>query len=67
MLGKNEQAHSIQVSHKLDDIIEKGVEISRNNILEAEEIKYKKNQKETEAYDEFGFMEKYKDEYQKKK
>ena len=67
MLGKNEQINSIQVSHKLDDIIEKGVEISRNNILEAEEIKYKKNQKETESYDEFGFMEKYKEKKQKKK
>ena len=63
-LGK---AYSKQVSLKLDNIIEKGLEINRSNILEAEDIKYKKNKSESESYDEFGFLDKYKDNSEIKK
>ena len=63
-LGK---AYSIKVSLKLDNIIEKGLEINRSNILEAEDIKYKKNKSESESYDEFGFLDKYKDNSEIKK
>lgn len=57
----------MQVSLKLDNIIEKGLEINRSNILEAEDIKYKKNKSESESYDEFGFLDKYKDNSEIKK
>jgi hypothetical protein len=63
-LGKE---YSMQVSLKLDNIIEKGLEINRSNILEAEDIKYKKNKSESESYDEFGFLDKYKDNSEIKK
>ena len=63
-LGK---AYLMQVSLKLDNIIEKGLEINRSNILEAEDIKYKKNKSESESYDEFGFLDKYKDNSEIKK
>ena len=63
-LGK---AYSMQVSLKLDNIIEKGLEINRSNILEAEDIKYKKNKSESESYGEFGFLDKYKDNSEIKK
>ena len=59
--------YSINISHKLDDIINRGIEINRENILEAEDIKYKSIIKgENNSYDEFGFLDKYKDEENKK-
>ena len=68
MMNKNSgKVYSMQVSLKLDNIIEKGLEINRSNILEAEDIKYKKNKSESESYDEFGFLDKYKDNSEIKK
>ena len=63
----NDKNYSINISHKLDDIINRGIEINRENILEAEDIKYKSIIKgENNSYDEFGFLDKYKDEENKK-
>ena len=38
---------------KLDNIIERGGDINRENILEAEDIKYSRLPKNNESYDEF--------------
>ena len=65
MIKRNDKIYSTKI--KLDNIIEKGIEINRENILEAEEIKYKRIPQEKEQYDEFGFLDKYKDEEDKKK
>ena len=67
MKDKNDMEYSKKISNKLDDIITKGLEINRNNILEAEDIKYKKKTMSSETYDEFGFLDKYKDDSEKKK
>ena len=67
MKAKNDIEYAKKISDKLDNIITKGFEINRNNILEAEDIKYKKQTISSETYDEFGFLDKYKDVYEKKK
>ena len=68
MMNKNSgKVYSMQVSLKLDNIIARGLEINRSNILEAVDIKYKKNKSESESYDEFGFLDKYKDNSEIKK
>lgn len=61
METRNKRAYTIQIEKNLDNIISKGVEINRKNILDAESIKYKKFPNELFAYDEFGFLDKYKD------
>ena len=67
MKENNNIEYTKKISNKLDDIITKGFEINRNNILEAEDIKYKKQTISSETYDEFGFLDKYKDSSEKKK
>ena len=67
MKDKNDIEYVKKISDKLDNIITKGFEINRNNILEAEDIKYKKHTLGSETYDEFGFLDKYKDASEKKK
>ena len=67
MKAKNDIEYAKKISDKLDNIITKGFEINRNNILEAEDIKYKKQTINSETYDEFGFLDKYKDVSEKKK
>jgi hypothetical protein len=58
---ENNNEYVKKISDKLDNIITKGFEINRNNILEAEDIKYNKSTINSETYDEFGFLDKYKD------
>ena len=62
MIRKNDKAYSINISHKLDEIIERGTEINREDILNAEDIKYKRIlQGNNNSYDEWGFLDKFKE------
>ena len=62
MKRKNDKTYSINISHKLDEIIERGTEIKREDILNAEDIKYKRIlQGNNNSYDEWGFLDKFKD------
>ena len=68
MMKKNNVKENYKnISTKLDNLIERGGDINRENILEAEDIKYSRLPKNNESYDEFGFIDKYKDESEKKK
>ena len=64
MSNKNDNTYSTKIN--LDDIIKKGTEINKENILEAEDIKYKTIPQKKESYDEFGFLDKFKEEEEKK-
>jgi len=61
MQSANQKLHSIQVKKNLDNLIEKGSEINKKNIIEAEMINYKRAPTEILSYDSFGFLDKYKD------
>ena len=64
--NKNDkEINSKKIENELDTLLSKGGEISRKNILQAEDINYKKSPKEIESYDEFGFLDKYKDDKEK--
>ena len=67
MKKNNAEENYKKISTKLDNIIERGTDINRENILEAENIKYSRLPKNNESYDEFGFIDKYKDESEKKR
>jgi hypothetical protein len=60
MQNRKQRLYSFQVEQNLDNIISKGIEINRKNILDAESIQYKKVPNELFSYDEFGFLDKYK-------
>ena len=57
----NKRIYNMQKKNDLDKIIERDAEINKNNILDAEEIGYKKTPTEIYSYDSFGFLDKYKD------
>ena len=61
MQSVNQKLHPIQVKKNLDNLIEKGSEINKKNIIEAEMINYKRAPTEILSYDSFGFLDKYKD------
>jgi hypothetical protein len=61
MEPRNQRFKSFQVKRTLDDLIERGVELNKKNILDAETIDYKKVENELFSYDEFGFLDKYND------
>lgn len=61
MQTRNQRLRSIQIKKNLDNIIEKGTEVNRQNILDAEMINYKRTQNEILSYDSFGFLDKYKE------
>lgn len=61
MQTRNKRLYSVQIEKNLDNIVSKGMEINRKNILDAESINYKRVPNELFAYDEFGFLDKYKD------
>ena len=61
MQSANQKLHSIKVKKNLDNLIEKGSEINKKNIIEAEMINYKRAPTEILSYDSFGFLDKYKD------
>lgn len=63
-MQENDEMHLTKI--KLDDIIDRGIELNRNDILLAEEIKYIRIPKTKDSYDEFGFLDKYKDDNTKK-
>ena len=60
METRNKRLYSFQIQNNLDNILSKGAEINKKNILDAESIQYKKVPNELFAYDEFGFLDKYK-------
>ena len=61
MQSVNQKLYSIQIKKNLDNIIEKGSDINKKNIIEAEMINYKRAPTEILSYDSFGFLDKYKD------
>jgi len=61
MEARNKRLYSFQMQRTLDDLISKGGEINKKNILDAETIDYKKVPNELFSYDEFGFLDKYND------
>jgi hypothetical protein len=61
MEARNKRLYSFQMKRTLDDLISKGGEINKKNILDAETIDYKKVPNELFSYDEFGFLDKYND------
>ena len=61
MEARNKRLYSFQMKRTLDDLISKGAEINKKNILDAETIDYKKVPNELFSYDEFGFLDKYND------
>lgn len=61
MQSVNQKLYSIQIKKNLDNIIEKGSDINKKNIIEAEMINYKRAPTEVLSYDSFGFLDKYKD------
>ena len=67
MEERNKRIYSVQIKRNLDDIISKGVELNKKNILDAETIEYKKVPTEIFTYDEFGFLDKYNEANEKKK
>jgi hypothetical protein len=67
MQTRNKRFYSIQVKNNIDKIIENGMEINRKNILDAEEIEYKRVPTEVFSYDAYGFLDKYKEPDETKK
>ena len=61
MQTRSKRLLSFQVEKNLDNIISKGIEINRKNIFDAESINYKRVPNELLSYDEFGFLDKYKE------
>ena len=61
MQSVNQKLYSFQIKKNLDNIIEKGSDINKKNIIEAEMINYKRAPTEVLSYDSFGFLDKYKD------
>ena len=61
MQSENQKLYSLQIKKNLDNIIEKGSDINKKNIIEAEMINYKRAPTEVLSYDSFGFLDKYKD------
>ena len=61
MQSINQKLYSVQIKKNLDNIIEKGSDINKKNIIEAEMINYKRAPTEVLSYDSFGFLDKYKD------
>ena len=61
MQSVNQKLYSVQIKKNLDNIIEKGSDINKKNIIEAEMINYKRAPTEILSYDSFGFLDKYKD------
>ena len=61
MQSLNQKLYSVQIKKNLDNIIEKGSDINKKNIIEAEMINYKRAPTEVLSYDSFGFLDKYKD------
>jgi hypothetical protein len=61
MQSVNQKLYSVQIKKNLDNIIEKGSDINKKNIIEAEMINYKRAPTEVLSYDSFGFLDKYKD------
>ena len=53
------RSNTVYIERKLDDIIKRGGEINRDNILLAEEISYKNSPSEIFNYDSFGFVDKF--------
>lgn len=58
MINKK-RSYTVHVERKLDEIIQRGGEINRDNILLAEEISYKNSPSEILNYDSFGFVDKF--------
>ena len=67
METRNKRLYSFQIQNNLDNILSKGAEINKKNILDAESIEYRKVPKELFSYDEFGFLDKYNDKNEIKK
>ena len=61
MQSVNQKLYSLQIKKNLDNLIERGSDINKKNIIEAEMINYKRTQSEILSYDSFGFLDKYKD------
>ncbi len=61
MQTRDQRFYSFQVQRNLDDLIQRGAPLNKKNILDAETINYKKISNELYTYDEFGFLDKYKD------
>ena len=61
MQARNKRLYSVQEERNLDNIVSKGIEINRKNIFDAESINYKRIPNELLGYDEFGFLDKYKE------
>ena len=61
MQSVNQKLYSLQIKKNLDNLIERGSDINKKNIIEAEMINYKRTQTEILSYDSFGFLDKYKD------
>ena len=67
METRNKRLYSVQIQSNLDNLLSRGVEINKKNILDAESIEYRKVPKELLSYDEFGFLDKYKEKNELKK
>jgi hypothetical protein len=61
MQSVNQKLYSLQIKKNLDNLIERGSDINKKNIIEAEMINYKRTQTKILSYDSFGFLDKYKD------
>jgi len=61
MQSVNQKLYSNQIRKNLDNLVEKGSDINKKNIIEAEMINYRRAPTEILSYDSFGFLDKYKD------
>ena len=61
MQSVNQKFYSSQIRKNLDNLVEKGSDINKKNIIEAEMINYRRAPTEILSYDSFGFLDKYKD------
>jgi len=61
MQSVNQKLYSSQIRKNLDNLVEKGSDINKKNIIEAEMINYRRAPTEILSYDSFGFLDKYKD------
>ena len=61
MQSVNQKLYSSLIRKNLDNLVEKGSDINKKNIIEAEMINYRRAPTEILSYDSFGFLDKYKD------
>ena len=61
MQSVNQKLYSSQIRKNLDNLVEKGSDINKKNIIEAEMINYRRAPTEILSYDSFGLLDKYKD------